>query len=390
MILLLVGLVGAPNKGKSTIFSAMTANEVQIADYAFTTIKPNLGVAYASRRCAEIDLGIKCRPRNSVCKNGFRQIPINIIDVAGLVPGAHLGKGRGNQFLNDLINAEVIIQVVDISGKTDMNGAGCEGSDPAVEVEMIRNEMAAWLGGIITSHISSLSNRSDGDVALLEILSGLKSDIDQIRRAASANSLPLSGISWKPEKARAFAKSLLKENKPLIIAANKMDRGREEDLEGLRKKLSGVEVIPCSGAIELALVKAANKGMIDYVSGMNSFNIVKEASSEQKSALSYMQGYIKDHGGTGIQALLDKAVFGTLDNLVVYPVEDESHYADHSGNILPDAILMRKGSTAYDLAAKIHTDIAKGMKYAIDARTKMRLQKDYVLKDGDVIKIVTH
>ena len=196
-------------------------------------------------------------------------------------------------------------------------------------------------------------------------------------------------MNWDVGTAKKFSAVLLRENKPLIVAANKADQANSASVESLSSKLSGIPVVKCSAAIELALVKAANKGIIDYSPGAKDFKILKEISSEQKNALNYMHDYILKNGGTGVPELLNAAVFGVLDNIVVYPVEDETHYSDHSGNVLPDAILMKEGSTAYDLAAKIHTDIAKGMKYAIDARTKMRVQKEYALKDGDVIKIVS-
>ncbi len=386
---MLVGIVGAPNKGKSTLFSALTSVEVDIADYAFTTIKPNLGVAYANHGCAEVELKVKCMPRNSTCSGGVRHIPSNIIDVAGLVPGAHLGKGRGNQFLNDLVNADVLIQVVDLSGRTDSEGAPCTGCDPATEVRMIQDEMAEWLAEIILRHKNTLIKRPDGDVAIYELLSGFKTNPDQVRRAAEKSFLTLSNTNWDHDLARKFAAALLKENKPMVVAANKADQAGEAAFESLKSKLSGTTVVRCSAAIELALVKAAKSGIIDYSPGAKDFGIIKETSPEQRRALEYMRGYITKNGGTGVQDLINAAVFGVLENIVVYPVEDETHYSDHSGSVLPDAILMRRGSTAHDLAARIHTEIAKGMKYAIDARTKMRVQKEYALKDGDVIKIVS-
>ncbi|MDE1860119.1 MAG: YchF-related putative GTPase [Candidatus Micrarchaeota archaeon] len=386
---MLIGIVGAPNKGKSTIFSALTLVEAEIADYPFTTIDPNIGVAYATRPCVDRELGVKCKPRNSLCVNGIRHIPINVIDVAGLVPGAHLGKGRGNQFLNDLMNADAIVQVVDISGKTDISGSRASYSDPYEEVRMVRDEMSRWLGGIILKHSGTLARRPDGDKALEEFLSGFKVTLDHIQKAASERSLVLSNIKWGEKEANKFAESLLRISKPMIIAANKLDQAKPEDVDKLRKRLDGIIVIGCSGAIELTLRKAAKSGAISYVPGSAEFVTGEGISQEQSRALSYVSGYIKAHGGTGIQELLNTAVFSVLMNIVVYPVEDENKYSDHFGNILPDAVLMQDGSTAQDLAARIHTDIAKGMKYAIDARTKLRLQKTYQLKDNDVIKIVT-
>lgn len=386
---MLIGIVGAPNKGKSTIFSAMTSQDAEIADYAFTTIKPNLGVTHATKECAEVELKVKCRPRNSACVNGIRMIPANVIDVAGLVPGAHLGKGRGNQFLNDLVNADVLIQVVDLSGKTDENGLPCAGCDPAVEVNMIRDEMSEWLAEIILRHKNTLLRRADGDVAIVELLSGFKTDIEQVRKAAQSSSVILANTNWNSSMAKKFALALLSQNKPIVVAANKADQAPQGAYESLKGKLGSQVVIKCSAAIELALVKAAKSKIIDYVSGARSFNIIKEVSAEQKRALDYMNDYLKTSGGSGVQEVVNAAMFTVLENIVVYPVEDEAHYSDHSGNVLPDAVLMKKGSTAYDLASKVHSDIAKGMKYAVDAKKKLRIQKEYELKDGDVIRIVS-
>ncbi len=386
---MIIGLVGAPNKGKSTIFSAMTQQEVPIADYAFTTINPNLGVAYVARKCVETELGVKCKPRTAMCRNGTRYMPVNVIDVAGLVPGAHLGKGMGNQFLNDLVSADALVQVVDISGTTDVNGLSAEGSDPAVDVEMVRKELAQWLAGIILRHMADLSRRQDGSAALHELLSGFKATVREIEDAGNKSYLPMSNINWTAQEAVKFSEALLRTNKPMVVAANKMDRGSAEALDALRKRLAGTEVIECSGAIELALVKAAKSGVIEYDRYSNEIKVNASASAEQAKAIAYMEGYVKRHAGTGVQRLLDTAVFGLLGNIVVYPVEDETHYTDHFGNVLPDALLMRSGSTAYDLAEKIHSELAKRMKYAVDVKRKMRVQKEYVLKDGDVIKIVS-
>jgi ribosome-binding ATPase YchF (GTP1/OBG family) len=389
MILMLVGIIGAPNKGKSTIFSALTLADAEIADYPFTTIKPNMGVAYVTKECVHGELGVGCKPRNSVCANGVRRIPVNIIDVAGLVPGAHLGKGMGNQFLNDLINADALIQVVDVSGTTDVEGKPCTWSDPAIDVNMIKEELGEWLAKIIMAHAGALAKRSDGAKAMEELLSGFKVTAEQVAKAADANSLALSNINWSATRAKNFAVTLLALNKPLIIAANKLDKSSGDKLIALKAKLSEEMVVGCSGAIELALKKASKNGVIEYLPGASSFSINKNATPEQEKALNYMLKYTEANRGTGVQEVLNRAYFDLLQNIVVYPVEDENKYTDHFGNTLPDAILMRNGSTVLELAAKIHTDLAKNMLYAIDAKKKMRVSKDYKLKDNDVLKIVT-
>ncbi len=386
---MIVGIVGAPNKGKSTIFSALTMIDAEIAAYPFTTIDPNLGVAYVSRRCVDTGLDVKCKPRNSLCNNGTRMIPVNIIDVAGLVPGAHLGKGMGNQFLNDLSEADALMLVIDISGRTDSSGNASEDSDPFDDFVSIKKELGLWLSGIIKKHMKNLSKKSDGEAALLELLSGLKVNKNAIRKAAESNSLSLNRIEWKDDEIDRFSSDLMQNTKPMLVAANKLDIGANRALGDLERKANGVKIIGCSGSIELALRKAAAKNIIKYIPGASSFEIEKEVVGEQRDALEYISRYLKEHSSTGVNEILSYAVFNLLDMIVVYPVEDENKYTDHFGNVLPDAILIKKGSTAQDLAYKIHTDLGERMLYATDARKKMKISKDYVLCDNDIIKIVS-
>ncbi len=386
---MLVGIIGAPNKGKSTIFSALTMVDAEVADYPFTTIKPNFGVGYITKECVEKELGVKCKPRNSLCANGTRQIPVNITDVAGLVPDAHLGKGMGNQFLNDLISADALIQVVDLSGKTDMQGNPSEKCDPAEEVAAVRKEIALWLAGIIAKHIGPISKRSDGDKALREVLAGFNMNAGQIKRAAEESRLGTSRISWSGDDTYRFADALLKISKPVIVAANKLDASEDGALERLKKMLPDHTVIGCSGAVELALRKAAKNGVIEYVPGSGEFKTMKETSGGQRRALDFMAGFMKRNGGTGVQNMINAVFFDVLQNIVVYPVEDENRYADHFGNVLPDALLVPKGSKAVDMAGRIHTELAENMLYAVDAKKKLKVAKDYVLKDNDVIRIVS-
>ncbi len=383
---MLIGIIGAPNKGKTTIFSALTMVKAEIADYPFTTIKPNVGVGYVTKECVEKELGVKCKPRSSLCTNGVRQIPVNITDVAGLVPDAHLGKGMGNQFLNDLINASALIQVVDLSGKTDVQGNQCEDCDPAEDVIAIKKEMALWLAGVISKHAP---RKGTEELALKEVLAGFNISDEQMKAAVDLAHLTTSRMSWTADDTYRFAEALLAISKPVVIAANKLDQSKEGALDALKNKLKDYTVIGCSGAIELGLRKAAKNGIIEYVPGSSEFKILKETSGEQKRALEYMLAYVKKNKSTGVQDVLNEIAFRVLDEIVVYPVEDENKFTDHFGNVLRDALLLKKGSTTLQLAEAIHTDIAKNMLYAIDAKKKMRIAKDYLLKDNDVIKIVS-
>ncbi len=387
---MIIGIIGAPNKGKSTLFSSMTLNDVGIADYPFTTIDPNMGVAYVKVQCAEKIIGAKCNARSGSCSNGTRSIPINIIDVAGLVKDAHSGKGMGNKFLNDLAGADALILVVDASGATDSNGNACENCDPTEDIGMVTSELQEWLSEILKKHMNVISKAADGEEALHSVLAGLKVSKDEIEAAAKECFLNASSINWSEEDIKLFSKALLDKSKPIIIAANKMDKpGARDNIVKLAKAFGEKNVMGCSAVIELALARAEKNGIIQY-SGSDSFSIIKEGiTAEQKEALEYMAKFIKANNGTGVQRLLSAAVFDLLKMIVVYPVEDENKYTDHNGNVLPDAILMKEGSTAYDLALSIHTDIAKSMLYAIDAVKKIRVAKNYVLKNNDIIKIVT-
>ncbi len=390
---MLIGIIGAPNKGKSTLFSALTMNDVAIADYPFTTIDPNSGIAYATHECAEMRLNVKCKARNSLCVNGTRRIPVNVIDVAGLVEGAHEGKGMGNQFLNDLAAADAFMLVVDASGRTDSAGGLAQHCSAVEDAEMILSELYQWLSGIITKHIQAMSKNKDGVSALEAVLTGLKIPRSSIERAIGKCSLTSSNISWSDGDALKFSKALLQEAKPVAIIANKIDVGGDAtaNVKALKDRFGEANVFECSAAIEMALRKASSAKVINYLPGSKSFEVIgSNVSAEQRKALDYMLSFLEgsDHG-TGMQRALDSTVFNVLDNIVVYPVEDENKYTDHFGNVLPDAILLKKGSTALDLAVAIHTDLAKHMLYAVDAIRRMRIGKEQELHDGDVVKIVS-
>ncbi len=388
--LMLIGIVGAPNKGKSTLFSALTLKDAEIADYPFTTIKPNIGIAYATKPCPETELHVKCKARNSLCDGGIRKIPVNIVDVAGLVEGAHGGKGMGNQFLSDLAASDALILVVDGSGKTDPQGNPCNGCNPSGDCTMVWNELVQWVSSIIERHSEKIAKRMDGIDAIYEALAGLKVTREQIKSSAERCGLSLAKPKWSGDERRAFSDSLLRASKPVAIAVNKSDiKGFNPNMAYLTGIFDTDNVVPISAAIELALRKAAESGIVDYTAGAREFKITRDPDNEaQLHALDFMSKFVREKG-TNVQELMNMAVFGIFDNIVVYPVEDETKYADHFGNVLPDAIMLKRGSTAAQLAEAIHTDIAKSMLYAVDARTKMRIGKDHVLKDGDVVKIVS-
>lgn len=384
---MLIGIIGTPNKGKSSLFSALTLNDVKIANYPFTTIDPNKGIAYVKKQCVEKELNTKCNARNSLCINSIRHIPINIIDVAGLVENAYKGRGMGNQFLNDLSNCDAFIIVTDISGKTNSEGYQANlDYNPIRDIKIVINELVKWISSIIIKHKKTYKNNKE---EFYKLLAGFKIDKHTIKHAIEINSLP-DNFEWSEEQTDKFSRNIIENLKPFIIAANKYDIVNEEmgkNIEDLKKEFGENKVIECSAAIELALRRAEKQGIIKY--NNDSFEIINEnIPKEQQDALNMIAGFLKNKK-TNIQELINKLIFEILNNITVYPVEDENKYTDHFGNVLPDVILIKNNALCIDLAEIIHSDLAKGMLYAINAKTKQKISKNYELKDNDVIKIVS-
>ncbi|MEM4272656.1 MAG: redox-regulated ATPase YchF [Candidatus Bilamarchaeaceae archaeon] len=377
-----VGVVGKPNAGKSTFFSALTMAEAKIAAFPFTTLEPNIGVGYVRKKCPHAEISSPCSPRDSFCRHGIRFVPVRMMDVAGLVPDAHKGRGLGFQFLDDLMAADAFIQVVDASGATDLEGKPAANHDPAEEILFLKEELFHWLFQILERNWKKVRLR---DISLLsEVFSGLKISEGKAESCARRLGLPCERIDWDEAQRLAFAKELIN-SRPMVIAANKCDEN-PGFVGRMKEKFPGLPIIPCSALYELALKKADKAGTIEYLPGSSSFKI-KDAKPAQKEALSRISSYLEKHGNTGVQQALETLVFEKMGRIVVFPVEDESRWSDRNGNVLPNAFLLPPGSTALQMAEHVHTDLAKGFVSAIDARTKRRLGREHPLKDCDVIKI---
>lgn len=384
---MLIGITGKPSSGKSTFFSAATLVDVPISPRPFTTIDPNKGVTYVQVKCPCAGLGTKCNPKNAKCEGGKRFVPINMIDVAGIVPGAHEGKGLGNRFLDDIRSADVLIQIVDASGKTDSEGNPCESYDPSSEVEFLEEEVSLWIASILQRGWSRVKGH---DIkALHTLLTGLKITESEIEKVAKKMGLSLERINWSETDINSFSEEIRRASMPIVIAANKVDvAGAQENYMMLKEKFPERIIVPTYADGELALRKATTKKLINYVPGDASFDILN-VDDRQKNALLIIKKTMDRYHGTGVQQIINNAVFGLLDLIVVYPVSDENKYTDNFGNVLPDAIFVKKGTTAFQLAEKIHTDLAKNFIYAVDARKKIRISKDHILNDGDIIRIVS-
>jgi ribosome-binding ATPase YchF (GTP1/OBG family) len=395
----LIGVVGKPNTGKSTFFSATTLIPVPIENRPFTTITSNRGIAYVRSQCVCKEFHVEDKPKNSLCIDGIRLIPVELIDCAGLVPDAWQGRGLGNYFLDEIRKADALIHVVDAAGATDEEGRLCSPGtrDPLQDVAFLDREITMWLAQILRKDWRRMSQtlettRGDLTEALYTKLSGLAISKPSILEALKTTGLnPDKPLEWRDDDFTRFADELRQQAKPMMIAANKLDLPHAEE-NILRLRTLQYPVVPCSAEAELILRRAAQSGLIDYRPGDPTFTIKADdgLSTEQRKALAFvMDRVVKQWGSTGVQDVMNTAFFTLLKMITVYPVENVEKLCDHNGQVLPDAFLVPHGTTAKQFAYLIHSDLGDGFIYAVDARTKKRLSETYVLQDRDVIKIVS-
>jgi len=394
----LVGLVGKANVGKSTFFSAATLKSVEIAAFPFTTIKPNRGVAYLRAPCVCGEFNVQDNPVSSACVERTRLVPVELIDCPGLIRGAHIGKGLGNQFLDEVRKADALIVVCDAAGASDENGQPCDPGthDPLEDIEIFESEFDQWLFGLVKKDWERLSRISEASrkkisESLEEKLSGLAITGEHMAHALEKTGLdPYKPTTWSNKDLMSFAVELRKTSKPMIVAANKSDQKVAED-NIKRLKESGYKVIPTSAEAELTLRRASGAGIIKYRPGDGEFELLKPdvLTAGQRRGLELIkERVLKRWGSTGVQDILNTAFFSLLNSILVYPVEDAEKLTDHAGRVLPDVYLVKKGMTAREFAGLIHADLKESFIYAVDARTKRRLGEDFTLQNNDVIQVV--
>ena len=396
---MLVGIVGKPSCGKSTFLNALTMVDAKVGDYPFTTVEPNRGTAYVQSRCVCKDLGVQDNPKNSICKDGIRYLPIQILDVAGLVPGASEGRGLGNKFLNDLSQADVLIHVVDTSGSLDAEGNQIDkGSwDPIKDVNFLEEEIDAWIKSIIMRDYEVMKKKAAAEklrfsVLLHEKLTGLSIKKHKIELAIREVGIVDDNVNTWDEKFDLLVSTIRKKSKPLVIVANKIDQPTAEENFKRLQEVSDEGVFPASALAEVFLRTENENGTIQYIQGSANFTILDEeklGESKKKLLAKIKTDLLDKHGSTGVHEVLTNVVFNLFNMIVVYPVEDISKFSDKSGNVLPDAYLVPKGTTAIELAGKIHTDFAKNFIHGSLAPSGRRIGADYELQNNDIVKIIS-
>ena len=397
--MLTIAIIGKTNTGKTTLFNAATLLDAKISNFPFTTKKPNIGTAYVCDICVCKELGVKDNPLNSACIDGWRYVPVKLVDVPGLVKDAWKGRGLGNQFLSAIGQADALIHVVDASGSIDADGKITQpgSGNPVSDAIDIETEIYRWIADIIDRNRESIihetASSSLADI-LAKSLSALKVHPSQtIQAMEKAQLKKFTFKKWNLDQTTKFAAFLLPIIKPSIIIANKMDISTSDKYFEILTKYYGRSLVAASSAkAELVLRRAQKKGLLQYTPGQEKFRIKEKAklTPKQEAALNYIEKRVMGKWfNTGIQQALNTVVFKLLKTNMVYPVSDEQKFTDHHTNVLPDVHLMPDGTTPVDLARSIHTTLAENYILAIDAKTGIRLPRDYNLRHKDVIKIVT-
>lgn len=396
-----IGLIGKTNAGKTTLFNSMTLQTAEISNYPFTTKSPNDGTANAVTLCVHKEFGVQDNPKNSRCEDGWRFIPIEVTDLPGLIKGAWMGKGLGNQFLSVAAQSDALLHVVDASGSIDKDGKVTETGtgDPLADVADVELELVLWYTKMFTGNMPKIAKSSklpgsDVPAAVTEVMQGIGVKREHVVYALKESLLEGKDIeSWTEKEIQNFCWVLRDASKPTLIIANKMDLpNAAENFQKLREHYKDLIVVPTSGEAELSLRRAEQKGLIKYVPGEERFDVIRPQglSDAQRTALAYIKRKVfGEYLRTGVQFALSVAVFKLLKMNAVYPVADPVKLTDKMGNVLPDVYLLAAGSTLDDLARTVHSDLHRGLLYAVDVRTGIHLPTDYVLRDRDVLSIVS-
>ncbi|KAI1007677.1 putative GTP-binding protein [Podosphaera aphanis] len=361
--------------------SVLRAPEIAAKDFSFTTIDPQRAVGYLQIDCAckRYNLSQRCRPNYGSCVEGKRSVPIELLDVAGLVPGAHEGKGLGNKFLDDLRHADALIHVVDVSGTTDAEGKATRGYDPSHDIVWLRSEIVQWILGNLTQKWGSIKRRHIAVKATaVETLqgqfSGYGSTTPVIARTLDRLALKEPLESWTPEIIKKVVEAFTDEKFPTVIALNKIDHAdADKNILKITKVQNPQSIVLCSAISEIFLRKLAKQGFVRYTEGSEFVytrdDLIEEGDPtggglrELDDKLRTRIENLKDmvlyrFGSTGVVQVLSRAA-ELLGLVPVFPVRNATAFSSGTSNsqvVFRDCVLVNRGSTVGDVARKVLGD----------------------------------
>lgn len=377
----LIGLVGKPSSGKSTTLNSLTDATSKVGNFPFTTIDPQRAIGYLQVPCAcgRLNLAERCRPNYGSCINGMRSVPIELLDVAGLVPGAHQGRGLGNKFLDDLRHADALIHVVDVSGTTDAEGKATRGYDPSVDIEWLRGEIVRWVqgnlmekwGSIKRRHVAIKGNAVD---TLQGQFSGYGSTRDTVARTLDRMGLKEPLENWSDETIANMVSAFVDEKFPTVLALNKIDHpDADKNIAKIAKSIPAERMVLCSAISEVFLRRLAKQGYIKYVEGSEFLDTredlieqgdaegggLKEMDEKLKTRIENLKDMVLYRfGSTGVVQVLSRAA-EVLGLVPIFPVKNIHTFGAGTGSTGPvfrDCVLVKKGSTVSDVARKVMGD----------------------------------
>lgn len=390
----LIGIVGKPSSGKSTTLNSLTDASAQVGAFPFTTIEPNRATGYLQVNCACSRVGLQklCKPNYGWCENGLRHIPIMLLDVAGLVPGAHSGRGLGNKFLDDLRHADALIHVVDVSGTTDAEGKNTRGYDPLQDIVWLQDEIRLWIegnlhkrwGSIVRKHTATKSSAVD---TLQQQFGGYGSHASMIQRALGR----IPGLppleQWDNEWITEVVKSFMQEKFPTVLALNKMDHpDADKNVSKIMLKYPDVKCVLTSAITEVFLRKLKKQGFIRYEEGTEFVDTFEDDDTLKPLDEKLIQRIevIRDlvlyrFGSTGVVQVLQAAA-STLNLIPVYTVRNIHTFAGGNGeNVFRDCFLVKKGTTVGKVATYIMGDVTVA---AIETVGGIRVSEDDKVDEG--------
>ncbi|OMJ15496.1 putative GTP-binding protein [Smittium culicis] len=440
----IIACVGKPSAGKSSFLNAVTDATAKVGNYPFTTIEPNQGIAYypTTCPCKRYNISEYCKPKYGWCDKGERFLPIKMIDVAGLVPGASEGRGLGNRFLDDLRHADVLIHIVDSSGTTDENGKVTKGYDPTNDIEWLRSEIHAWIfnnmnkkwDSTVRRHIATKSTSAN---TLQSQLSGYGANKDIVMNSLGSDYSKLPLNEWKNEDLYNFVFRFIDVRFPTVIALNKIDHPDSDtnitriikrytqanknsmklnsDEESVKSSVHGVNadrIVLTSALSECYLKLLEKQKYILYKTGDEDFTSLADDPSLSDKLVSFDSNVadelerIRDlvlyrYFSTGTQQTIVKAV-ESLGMIPVYPVKKiptilpaNSASGDSSNTItgkdvFRDAMLVKSGTTVRQFAEILGDDFARNFNGA-ETIGNMQLGEDDVIVPGknNIISIKT-